>query len=129
MRVVHFHDETLEIQRSYTVTEPTTVWGGHVNQTYSDNIEPTLEDDILKEDPSPLILEEPENQALPGLAQLQEANLIPPDTTPTQRHQEAFYTPQIPHVENPVLPAQSILLNEREATLMRNFIDNMALWV
>ena len=127
MRAVHFHDETLEIQRSYTVTEPTTVWGQHESSSYSHGIEDRLEVESPKEDPSPLILEEPENQSLPGLAQLQEANIIPPESA--QRHQELLYTTNIPQLDTHVLPSQSILLNEREALLMRNFIDNMALWV
>lgn len=126
MRVVHFHDETLEIQRSYTVTEPTGVGEEHEIPSCSHDIKSSLGVETPSEDPSPLILEESENQALPGLAQLQEANLIPPDTA--QRHQEMLYPTRTSRVDNHV-PSQSILLNEREAILMRNFIDNMALWV
>lgn len=130
MRTVHFHDETLEIQRSYAVTESKTVWREHDTASCSNSIDDSPGGgsfESSKQESSPLTSQQPESQALPGLAQLQEVNILPAKTT--QRHQEALYSTHIPQVDTSAISSQGILLNEREAILMRNFIDNMALWV
>lgn len=62
-----------------------------------------------------------------GIAQLQEANLSPSNVF-DRFHQPSFADNNSPE-EWSSLPPEVFSFTEREAVLMRNFIDNMALWV
>ena len=130
MRVVHFHDETLEIQRCYTVRDSREIYEKEDTPSYANDTGSSPRVGKYKSpkaDNSPLDQQGPEDQVLPEIAQLQDAHILPPESL--QGHEELQLISSLQDVETPTLSSQSILLNEREAILMRNFIDNMALWV
>lgn len=130
MCVVHFHDETLEIQRCYTVRESRAIYEKEDTLNNANDTGSSSRVGIYKSpkaDSSPLAQQEPEDQVLPEVAQLQEAHILSPEIL--QGHEESQVTSSLQDVEISTLSSQSILLNEREAILMRNFIENMALWV
>lgn len=130
MRVVHFHDETLEIQRCYTVRESRAIYEKEDTLSYANDTGSSPRVGKYKSpkaDISPLNQQGPEDQVLPEIAQLQDAHIQPSESL--QGHEELQLTSSLQDVETPTLSSQSMLLNEREAILMRNFIENMALWV
>lgn len=120
--LVHFHDETLETQRHYTVVDSRTIWEQENGSSFS-HIDTMPE---IETSQSPKLND--------FLTQTQKDTEIP------QIHDAYFPSSGVLHKPNEPLfssysekasslPSHSVSFNNREAMLMRNFIENMALWV
>lgn len=120
--LVHFHDETLEIQRHYTVVDSRTVWEQENGSSFS-HID-TMPEIETSQSPKLNDFLTEQTQKDTEIPQIQDAYF--PSSGFLNKPNESFTN----YAENASsLPSQSVSFNNREAMLMRNFIENMALWV
>ena len=125
--IVHFHDETLEVKRLYTVEDSQSLW--EPEDTFN-NPREINKSPVIQAYQSPQANGfglRPQQAESSGIAQLQEANFSPSNVL-GGLHEPSFAANNSPE-EWSGLPSQVFSFTEREAVLMRNFIDNMALWV
>ena len=125
--IVHFHDETLEVKRLYTVEDSQSLWEPEDTFNYSHEIN---KNPAIQAYQSPKAngfgLRQQQAESL-GIAQFHGANFSPSNAL-GGLHEPSFAANNSSE-EWSSLPSQVFSFTEREAVLMRNFIDNMALWV
>lgn len=115
------------MQRLYTVEDSQPLWESEDPSTFPHEINKSP---VIEAYQSPKVngfglRQQPSESS--GIAQPQEANFSPSNVL------GEFHEPSLAANNSPEewssLPQQIFSFTEREAVLMRNFIDNMALWV